>query len=41
MKAIYEEHQLIYGAILSRDSEGAVRYMKEHLDNSKNRYQYR
>lgn len=41
LKDIYEEHQRVYGLILAKDSEGASEAMKEHLEKSLGRYDYR
>lgn len=41
LRDIYEEHQKIYGLILAKDAEGAAAAMKEHLDKSLGRYDYR
>ncbi len=41
LQEIYDEHQKIYGLILARDSEGAAEAMKEHLNKSVGRYNYR
>lgn len=41
LKAIYEEHQLIYSAVLAHDAEAAGTYMEEHLSRSMLRYNYR
>lgn len=41
LQEIYDEHQKIYGLILARDAEGASNAMKEHLENSTGRYNYR
>ena len=41
LKAIYEEHQLIYGAVLAHDADAAGKYMEEHLSRSMLRYNYR
>lgn len=41
LKEIYEEHQKIYGLILAQDGEGAAEAMREHLQKSLKRYNYR
>ena len=41
LKDIYEEHQRVYGLILAKDAEGASEAMKEHLEKSLGRYDYR
>lgn len=41
LEQIYEEHKKIYGLILAQDGEGAGKAMKEHLDKSMKRYNYR
>ena len=41
LKDIYEEHQRVYGLILAKDTEGASEAMKEHLEKSLGRYDYR
>lgn len=41
LQEIYEEHRLIYGAILSRDAIAAGKFMEEHLQKSMKRYNYR
>lgn len=41
LQEIYDEHQKIYGLILARDARGASDAMKEHLDRSIDRYNYR
>ena len=41
LQEIYEEHRLIYGAILSRDAAAAGKFMEEHLQKSMKRYNYR
>ena len=41
LKEIYEEHHKIYGFILAHDKESAAKAMKEHLDKSGDRYNYR
>lgn len=41
LKEIYEEHRKIYGMILAHDGEGAADAMKEHLERSVTRYNYR
>jgi len=41
LQQIYEEHLKIYGCILAKDMIGAGLAMKNHLDNSKKRYNYR
>ena len=38
---IYEEHQRIYGNIISGNSKGAGEAMKEHMERSRKRYNYR
>lgn len=40
LKAIYEEHQKIYGFIMANDSRGAGEAMKEHLEKSLARYNF-
>ncbi len=41
LRAIYEEHQKVYGLILAKDAKGASEAMKEHLEKSTGRYNYR
>ena len=41
LQSIYDEHQKIYGLILASDAEGAAKAMREHLDKSIARYNYR
>ena len=41
LKVIYEEHQLIYDAVLAHDTVAAGKYMEEHLERSMLRYNYR
>lgn len=41
LRDIYEEHQKVYGLILARDAKGASDAMKEHLEKSLGRYNYR
>ncbi len=41
LQEIHEEHQKIYGLILAGDSSKAMKAMKEHLDKSTCRYNYR
>ena len=41
LREIYEEHRLVYGAVLAHDAEAAGRYMEEHLHKSMLRYNYR
>jgi DNA-binding FadR family transcriptional regulator len=41
LKEIYEEHRLVYGAVLAHDEEAAGRFMEEHLHKSMLRYNYR
>ncbi len=41
LKEIYEEHRLVYDAVLAHDEENAGRYMEEHLRKSVQRYNYR
>jgi GntR family transcriptional repressor for pyruvate dehydrogenase complex len=41
LRDIYEEHQKIYGLILAKDAKGASEAMKEHLEKSTGRYNYR
>lgn len=41
LKDIYEEHQKVYGFILTHNAEEARRAMEEHLSKSKKRYNYR
>lgn len=41
LKEIGDEHQKIYGCILTHDAEAASKAMQEHLKNSKERYRYR
>lgn len=41
LQEIYDEHQKIYGLILAKDAGGAANAMKEHLENSISRYNYR
>lgn len=41
LQEIYDEHQKIYGLILAKDAEGAANAMKEHLEKSSDRYNYR
>ncbi len=41
MKEIYEEHQLIYGAVLAHDAAAAGKYTEDHLIRSMHRYNYR
>ncbi len=41
LKDIYEEHQKVYGLILAKDARGASEAMKEHLEKSTGRYNYR
>ncbi|MGN1141977.1 MAG: FadR/GntR family transcriptional regulator [Oliverpabstia sp.] len=41
LRAIYDEHQKIYGLILASDADGAAKAMEEHLKNSVARYNYR
>lgn len=40
-KEIYEEHQKVYGFILTHDSVAAKKAMEEHLEKSRKRYNYR
>ena len=40
LKAIYEEHQRIYGLLMARDGQGASQAMKDHLENAAKRYSY-
>lgn len=41
LRDIYEEHQKVYGLILAKDAKGASEAMKEHLEESLGRYNYR
>ena len=41
LRDIYEEHQKVYGLILAKDAKGASDAMKEHLEKSTGRYNYR
>lgn len=41
LRDIYEEHQKVYGLILAKDSRSASEAMKEHLEKSLGRYNYR
>lgn len=41
LQEIYEEHQKIYGLILAKDAKGAEDAMREHLEKSLERYNYR
>lgn len=41
LRDIYEEHQRVYGLILAKDAKGASDAMKEHLEKSIGRYNYR
>ncbi len=41
LRAIYEEHQKVYGFILANDPDSAGRAMQEHLSKSVERYNYR
>lgn len=41
LREIYEEHRLVYGAVLAHDPEAAGRYMEDHLHKSMLRYNYR
>lgn len=41
LRDIYEEHQKVYGLILAKDARGASAAMKEHLEKSTGRYNYR
>lgn len=41
LKDIYEEHQKVYGLILAKDAKGASDAMREHLEKSTGRYNYR
>lgn len=41
LRDIYEEHQKVYGLILAKDAKGASDAMKEHLEKSLGRYNYR
>lgn len=41
LREIYEEHQKIYGLILAQDANGAENAMREHLEKSVKRYNYR
>ncbi|MDO4169106.1 MAG: FadR/GntR family transcriptional regulator [Lachnospiraceae bacterium] len=41
LRQIKDEHQLIYGAILSKDGTAASKAMSEHLHRSMERYNYR
>lgn len=41
VKEIYDEHQKIYGSILTHDADAAREAMSIHLSKSKKRYRYR
>ena len=41
IQEIYDEHQKIYGSILTHDADGAREAMGSHLAKSKERYRYR
>lgn len=41
LREIYDEHQRVYGLILAQDAEGAAKAMKDHLEKSLLRYNYR
>lgn len=41
IRQIYEEHQKIYGCILTHNADDAGKAMKEHLEKSSKRYNYR
>jgi DNA-binding FadR family transcriptional regulator len=41
LREIYDEHQKVYGLIIAQDAEGAADAMREHLDKSLQRYNYR
>lgn len=41
VKEIYDEHQKIYGSILTHDADAAREAMSSHLSKSKMRYRYR
>lgn len=41
LRAIHDEHQMIYGLILAHDPQGAASAMQRHLSNSMQRYNYR
>lgn len=41
LQEIYDEHQKIYGLILASDADGAAEAMREHLEKSLGRYNYR
>ena len=41
LRQIYDEHQKVYGLILAQDAKGAAEAMKEHLEQSLLRYNYR
>ena len=41
LRNVYEEHQKIYGFILTHDAKGAKEAMEEHVRSSVERYDYR
>lgn len=41
LREVYDEHQRIYGFILTHDAKAASQAMEEHLLKSKERYRYR
>ena len=41
LQEIYNEHQKVYGLIIAQDANGAAEAMREHLEKSLQRYNYR